>query len=320
MPDESSHRWNWINAFLTAALNAAIAHSSRTPGQIPETLGEFITDYVKTVRSGLRPPYPAITRKPGELEYIFHLESELWGSDWKHYVRFFATEESRNCQPLQTFHFALAFFTIERCLALFLPDEKKKWGERGRASRRRDLFGREHGVFSVNCPHCLEAMGPPFFLCADGKQATAVGTATTVWSKLTQTPVPPELRQFYRATSRYEHFAPILEAAFVRTHASHLPKALNKDKKPLPPGTRAWWYDVLWRYSESIRYGHLVPTSEACESPFFWNRSIRWFTSLTITGLLTIAAAAEPSVAGIWESCRRKNPVLGGVFEGVARL
>lgn len=317
MPCESIRRWNWINAFLAAALNATMEYCNNAPRN-DLTFQEFISNYVNLVRDRLRCPFPDVTFELGELAYVFQLEGELWGSDWEIYTSLFPTEEHERRQPLQTFHLVLAFFTIERCLAAFQPPERK--ANTGRKGRRRDLFGLELGVFSVSCPHCLEAMGPPFFLCADGKQATAVGTATTVWSKLTQTPVPPELRQFYRATSRYEHFAPILKAAFVRTHASHLPKALNKDKKPLPPGTRAWWYDVLWRYSESIRYGHLVPTSEACESPFFWNRSIRWFTSLTITGLLTIAAAAEPSVAGIWESCRRKNPVLGGVFEGVARL
>lgn len=320
MPDELSHRWNWINAFLTAALNAAIAYSSKTPGQIPGTLGEFITDYVNTARRGLKAPFPAITLKPGELEYVFHLESELWGSDWKHYVHFFATKGSRSCQPLQTFHFALAFFTIERCLALFLPAQQRL-SKSGRTGRRRDLFGWEHGVFSVQYPHCLEVMGPPFFLCADRRQANAVGTATTLWSDLARTPVPPELQQFYLATSRHEHFTQILETAFVQARVSYLTKALpRRGKKRLPPGTRAWWYDVLWRYSESIRYGDLVPTSEACQRPFFWNRSVRWFTSLTITGLLTIAAESEPSVRNIWESCRRKNPVLGGVFEGVARL
>lgn len=317
MPCESIRRWNWINAFLAAALNATMEYCNNAPRN-DLTFQEFISNYVNLVRDRLRCPFPDVTFELGELAYVFQLEGELWGSDWEIYTSFFPTEEHERRQPLQTFHLVLAFFTIERCLAAFQPPERK--ANTGRKGRRRDLFGWEHGVFSVRYPHCLEAMGPPFFLCANTSGAIGVGQATDLWLELRERPVPDRLQEFYAATSGYQHFAPILEKALINTRKDYLPKVLPKDGRRLPHGTRAWWYDVLWRYSESVRYRLIMPAPEAQERPFFWNRSIRWFTSLTITGLLTIAAESEPSVRNSWESCRRRNPVLGGVFEGVARL
>lgn len=144
MFSETVQRWNWINAFLTASLHAAIADLSRELSP-SFSFKDFIQVYSERLSNELpvidSKDLPSITLQKDELLYIFHLESELWGHDWERYYLFLEGDRSssKNGQPiLQTFHFVLAFYMIERCLCLFQSPDRRTSSRKG---RRRDLFG-----------------------------------------------------------------------------------------------------------------------------------------------------------------------------------
>ena len=138
-----------------------------------------------------------------------------------------------------------------------------------------------------------------------------------------EVPVPEPLQAFYHRTSngQHHHFAPILERSFIRARADFLVQKFKRsNKKRLPSGTYAWWYDVLWHYSESMRYRAVQPSHHAQTRPFFWNRSIRWFASMTVTGLLNIVARRVSLVKTEWQRMQQRHPVLGPLYAGVTRF
>jgi len=122
------------------------------------------------------------------------------------------------------------------------------------------------------------------------------------WNKVKNRRIHPNLQSFYKATTSKTHFSEILEASFIRTRKDHLTRFLSSKKKKskrLPRKLRAYWYDVLWNYSESIRYHLIIPTDQALTNPFYWNRSLRWFTSATITGLLNILSISNSNIRDV---------------------
>jgi len=323
MFDEAVQRWNWINAFLTASLHAAIANLGQQPTPI-FTFKDLMQEYIGRLHNALSglslSRIPQFLGEDNEIEYIFQLESEVWGNDWEHYF-FFFDNSGQNQRPIpQTFSFVISFYAIERCLATFQQPERRI-NSVGRKGRRRDLFGYENGIFSVQYPHILDLMGPPFYLRANTVKTETSNWSWGSWQSLKAVNIPSNLQEFYRTTSRHAHFTDILEASFVSTRKTHLPASLRKNsQKRLPRQTRAWWYDVLWKYSESLRYNRVLPSKIVQENPFFWNRSVRWFTSLTLTGLLSILAKNSPVITNAWQSISIQNTVLSNLYHGIHRF
>jgi len=323
MFDEATRRWNWINAFLTASLHAAIVDLNRRPTPT-FTFKDLIQEYIGRLRNALSQlsfsKIPQNSGEKDEIEYIFHLESEVWGNDWERYFSFFDSSGQSQQPILQTFHFVISFYAIERCLSTFQPLQRRAKGT-GRKGRRRDLFGYENGIFSAQYPHILDLMGPPFYLRANTVKIETSDGSLGAWQSLKAVSIPPNLQEFYKATSGRTHFTDILEVSFVSTRKTHLLANLREKKqKRLPRQTRAWWYDVLWKYSESLRYNRVLPSRIVQEYAFFWNRTLRWFTSLTLTGLLYIAAQYNRKVGNAWQFISIQNSVLRNLYEGINRF
>lgn len=314
-------RWNWINGWLTAALHACIESLDL---QVNDKLaiGQLIRAYSHTVRNKLTSL--SLNRdlmvQDWEIEYIFHMEEELWGVDWQDYLNFFPPSHYQQ-KLLQTFHFVLAFYIIERCLKMLLDESelnrityKKKEQKRYQISRktlRRCVFGSQNGLLTAQFPEMLFAMGPPFFLAATTCRTEVVGGHQKDWECLRSAPC--RLSHFYRTVTGKSHFCEVIEKALIATRRDHVVKSLKRDKK-LPPKTRAYWYDVLWHYSESIRYNPLWLPSQAKQKPYYWNRSIRWFTSIVITGLLLLAQRSGAPVGSVWKTRAKRElgKALGG--------
>lgn len=320
MFNKSIQRWNWINAFLTASLHASISGAEQQVNPF-FSFGDFLNGYSKRVNDRLQvitnDDIPLnITFEEEELAYIFHLESELWGVDWKKYVNFFS-DNSTSCVLLRTFDFVLSFFVIERALSLFIPNNLS------RKQNRQYLFGYQDGLFSVKYPRLLKIMGAPFYLYANTSKTFPLQDCHVHWSRVKLTPISTEIESFYISNTTYKHFSKIIEAAFINTRKTHLTSQLSREKKKktkVLKNVKAWWYDVLWNYSESIRYHPVLPSEKSLENPFYWNRSVRWFTSLTLTGLLLILNRCNSKVNQVWSSCVQKNEVLQRVFDGVDRF
>ena len=122
---------------------------------------------------------------------------------------------------------------------------------------------------------------------------------------------------FYEFTTGKRFPWKILEASFLRTRQD-LCRLLNLNRKKVgnPRKIRAWWYDVFWKYSESVRYNPLAITHISRFHPFYWNRTIRWLTSLLITGLMFFVhlGSSNDRILTLWRSECSRNPILRGIY------
>jgi len=298
---EANRRWKWINGWLTAALHACIASLNLKPDK-NLTISVLLSTYSKKVQNKLKNvPVEQVTADDWEINYIFQLEEELWGPDADRYQTFLPRDDKSTdkgkVELLQTFHFVLLFYIVERCLKLFVaPKERYQVGRKG---LRRRVFGQEDGLLSKRVPGAAQAMGLPFSLTGLAWTVEVVGLAQREWDALKRSRMPDSLAKFYKATTGKEHFSDILEAALKQARRDHLKKAFGNKGKRLEKGVRAWWYDVLWHYSESIRYHALMPSDVG--NPFYWNRTVRWFGSVIVTGLLLVAGHMGAPVNKVWQ-------------------
>lgn len=308
-------RWDWINGWLTAALHSVVAWTAvRVDHGL--SVDRFLEAYSRKVRGRVRSGTSGPPVEEWEIDYVFQLEEELWGVDWADYRLFFGKPGQR-VELLETFKFVLAFYIAERCLKLLAEQ-----GERYRLSRgklRRRMFGSDGGVFTVEEPWAAEAMGPPFCLRGETTKVSAGSGAEREWKMLRGVAVPSELKEFYKAVTRKEHFTQIVETGLIRTRRDHLVKAFRRPRSArLPGGTKAWWYDVLWHYSESVRYHPLAPSSVSLRQPFHWNRTVRWLTSVLVSGLLLVAAERGAPVREVWH--RRSGRAVWRSLGGAGRF
>lgn len=294
----AGRRWNWINGWLTAALHACIGAMNLRPNNTL-SIDELLSTYSQEMRRKLQnvPVSQPVEVEEWELKYIFHLEEELWGPDADTYRTFFPSTGGTNAVLLQTFHFVLLFYIVERCLELFVKREDRHQIGHGRL--RRKIFGHEDGLLSKRALGATQAMGLPFSLVGQTSSVEVVGSSQSEWDALKRLYVPKPLKRFYQKTTGKSHFADILEAALKQARRDFLREKFGKSGKRLDAGVRAWWYDVLWRYSESVRYHALIPV--VVSSPFYWNRAVRWFGSVIITGLLLVADHMGAPVMDVWQ-------------------
>lgn len=308
---------------MTASLNATLASANMGVRDLTfETLnGAHVTTVLSKLASITGLPRAHIDKD--DLEYLFHLEAELWGIDHSQYVGFFQDGGvGQSCAPLQTCLFAHAFFLLERWLHVFIPAASR--ASKGRPGMRRDLFGKDRGILTVRHKDCLAALGPPYNLVASPTTVTPVqsqvGTSNE-WTTLRNVPVPDSLRSFYRSVSKHDHFVDIIESSF-KSSRSKLPRHLVKrprDRRELRRESRgliATWYDVLWMYSESVRYRPIWPSQASLGQPFYWNRSLRWCTSTILSGIICLVRKANPrlDIGSPWNKAIATNPLLGSVF------
>ncbi len=174
MPTEAIKRWNWLNGYCTAFLHVVLndINLSITPSlTFCEAWQQFVHCLAKRYEDRGRPALPPVdTPTEEEIHYLFHLASELWGSDWHMYSTFFPKQNGGD--PIwQTFHFAMAFYLVERWLYLFMSAEKRK---ASRGARRRFLFGIEGGAFSVHHRDAFACLGLPFAIVGSTQRAKGV--------------------------------------------------------------------------------------------------------------------------------------------------
>ena len=309
--EEAQRRWNWINGWLTAALHACIEGVGLEPRE-DLTIRELLEVYAEQVRRRLQDAQEqGVRAQTWEIEYIFQLEEELWGSDAETYETFFPKGRGKNELPLQTFHFVLLFYILERCLKLFIREAERY--KIGHGKLRQEIFGHEKGLFSEQAVWATQAIGLPFSLLGSSSRVEELCSTGGAWEALKRCQVPKKLEEFYFATTGKKHFAEVLEAALKQARKDHLRKKFGRTGKRLRTGVRAWWYDVLWHYSESVRYHALVPSGMTMQQPFYWNRTVRWFGSVALTGLLLVAEQMGVGVGRVWERrSGRITQLLGG--------
>ncbi len=290
------HRWRWLYRFARAALH--IVRQTYAP-RGPFAFTDLAHAYLSTVSHALdraRPCLPRLQPDPKSLRqhlpYLYQLEAELWGPEGEAYRH----ENTAPAQPfLRTFHLPLAFFLMERWLNAAWPREQHM----GRGAQRRRLFGLKDGVFARRCPAAWDALGLPFAVRANTRRV-----------------LPPEPLQV-----DWDHLdaeaARIVAAALVRTRQK-LPTKIRGWPRRVQ-GAAAWWYDVWWVYSESLRY-HPLEVTFTPDEVVVWNRALRWLTSLWILGLGQVLYHAlppedRPLLRTAWHTMHTAQPVLAAVYD-----
>jgi len=307
-------RFGWINAFMTASLNALLVNSNMS---VSSTLGfqdvnrRYIDKVLQHTANVTRFPEAHFERR--EVDYLFHLESELWGSDCERYLRFYEPTKKKGYCVLQTFLLPQAFILLERWLHGFLTLKRRI--HRGRPAKRRLLFGKDQGIFTVKHKECLAALGAPYCLLATRAQVRG----SSEWMRLKASEIPSELLNFYRASTGCDHFCRIIESSFKGCRRK-LPRRIFPPPKAIrhteTRGLKATWYDIMWGYSESVRYHPLCPSDTLLDKPYFWNRSVRWCTSIMISGLMCLIRKRSPKrmLTDAWLASLKKNQVLKTTF------
>ena len=300
------HRWLWLYRFVTAALRLALhalGFSAKQQGNL--TFAAVAQRYIARVSQRLTVARPCLAALQPDashlaqhLPYLFHLEAELWGVDGENYIT--RTPQDAETEFLfQTFRLPMAFFVAERWLNAAWP----RSADEGRGSQRKRLFGRKDGLFSTRCPAAWHALGLPFALRADTQRVIAPDGLTREWARLAR----------YRVSQ-------VVAAALVNTRKK-LPHKIRAWPKRAR-GIFAWWYDVWWVYSESVRYRPLHVDKLDTWSPtnaFHWNLSLRWLTSLWLLGIGQIVfhslpPAERPLLTAIWDDALARWPVLARVY------
>ena len=311
---QAKRRFNWINGFVTAWLNAIICEctsgvrSDLTFRRLYETFMARLQE-----RAALYDELSIASESfvKAHVRYLFHLESEMWGADYEQYLKFFQSPDGF-CGVLQTFLLPHSFFLIERWLELLV----RRGESEGCGSFRRKLFCKE-GLFSEKYPYMPEIMGFPYCFAWKSPQ-NIIGKSRLEVHRRNE--VPATLKDFYSATTRKEHYCEIIEAAFKRTKpklSNHLFRRRGDDRRKRARRLTVYFYDVWWIYSESMRYKSINIAKQCLENPFHWNRSIRWVTSLTISALLWFLSQnpnARATLESAWKDSQNKSQILKDVF------
>jgi hypothetical protein len=290
---------------MTASMNAVLAEL-KIPLRPSLTFRAVNKKYLVNLQKATSQigRFPRFYLTNPELEYLFHLESELWGSRCGHYLPLIGKSIPRYC-VLETYRFTEAFFLLERWLSGFCHVSS-----RSRRPYRDALFDSNTGIFTKQFRDCLAALGAPYNLLSS--PTTVRPILGQSWTSLSSAPVPSGLKAFYRRIG-HSHFVSIVESSFKRTTRKmrSSPKMRARARN-----LEATWYDVLWFYSESMRYRPLSPSRILTSRPFYWNRSVRWCASLLITGLLDLANRSDATgrIPALWRTFQSANPILKCVF------
>jgi hypothetical protein len=316
LPNVPQKRFDWINGFITAALNSVLQNSGIHPTTRLTFRGAnsaYLRNVVHAASSLLS--FPQLYLQPDQLDYLFHLESELWGRDCGAYLGFFEPSTQRSRFVLQTFLLPHAFILIERWFQAFLPPSTNL--TQGRPSKRRALFGHANGLFTVHFKDCLASLGAPYSLLASTTKVKDIAR-NDPWQTLRTMDAPLNMQIFYRNVCACPDPSPIIESSLKNARrklpdhifpGQHHTRAQTRDLK-------STWYDALWIYSESIRYHPLSLSQVSLNRPFYWNRSVRWCTSLLISGLLSLASKNDPyhRIRATWQNAQNRNRILWSVF------
>ena len=301
-------RFNWINGFVSAwlvSISYELGLTEELPfSQLHQRFCLSLQEKIQSTDSSLSTS--SLPHK--NIVYLFHLESELWGSEGEKYI---CPSRPLARDIAQTFLFPHSFFLLERWLELFVEREK----EEGRLKVRNKLFG-EKGFFSKECPQLLEFLGFPFhFVWCSPTKARQIQS----FQKHKEKEIPKNLSFFYKKTTGKTHYCEILEASFQSTKrklSRRISKRVKqKERRKVSRQLSVYFYDVWWMYSESMRYRDLALSPYLKDHPYHWNRVIRWATSLNISALCALLQAlTKNALSPFWKEAWNSNPILQSLF------
>lgn len=236
--------------------------------------------------------------------YLYDLEAELWGANFD---RFLDRNAISDDVALEPFRFVLLFYLIERALKLLLAHLCFLDYELGNLSHARirnaayaHLFERE----------CLARWFPfPFNLAAlthrlvhgdaDCLRHRAYGFVGNHFAVVGKT-----------------HYTQVVESALRQAVMWQRDRHTNRGQRPPRGSIRAFFFDPLWRYSESYRYRVPLASDYIRQNPFYWGLNLRWLGSafLCIIELWLYTLSAR-LIGEVWDTYAQqsRSPTLQAV-------
>jgi hypothetical protein len=201
-----------------------------------------------------------------DLFYLYDLEAELWGFNYVKYLDQTSPDEDVQLEP---FRFVLLFYLVERSIRLFLGHLKfldytssAISHSKIRNSLYTHLFDQDVLIRWFPFPFNLSALTTRvvtnnYDFCRH-KDYGCIGNHYSVVG--------------------HDHYADII--------CSSLRRAVSWQRKrhtnPKPGSIKAYFFDVLWRYSETYRYRVPLASDYLRENPFYWGLNLRWLGSAFI--------------------------------------
>ena len=204
--------------------------------------------------------------------YLYDLEAELWGVNFE---RFIDRTADNDVLAMEPFRFVLLFYLIERAVKLMLAHLRFVNYESGQISHARIRKAAHDHFFERDR---LARWFPfPFNLAA-------------LTHRLVHGNADFSRHQGYGFIGNHfvvvgkTHYTEVLEGALCqaarwqrRNHHT------DRRQRPRRGSIRAFFFDPLWRYSESYRYRVPIASDYIRENPFYWSLNLRWVGSAFLT-------------------------------------
>lgn len=233
--------------------------------------------------------------------YLYDLEAELWGPDFR---RFLNQTRPDSAVTLEPFRFVLFFYLAERALKLMLAHLGFLNYEQAKASHARIRDAAYNHFFEQ--ARLARWFPFPFNLTALSRRLVC---GHDDWRR----------HQDYRfagghfALVRKTHYTEVLESALCQAVSWQRERHTQQGQPPRPGALPAYFFDPLWRYSESYRYRLPLADDYLRQNPFYWNLNLRWLGSalLTLVELWLYTLSAQ-RLRQLWETYARQShsPVL----------
>lgn len=275
------HRFHWIHCYCEAMRLALV--NELTGGQ-PAQIGRFHTLMEKELAWWLAQlaGQPDLRRwlahKRGrgcywspllshDFYYLYDLEAELWGANLNQFMDSAGVNQQAALEP---FRFVLLFYLTERALKLllvhlgFLQYEQQNHSHaRIREAAYTHLFEQTRLARWLPFPFNLTALSRRL---VHGQEDYARHAAY-------------RLNRSHFRLVRKSHYTQVLESALCQAVSWQRERHTQQGYQPPQGSIRAFFFDPLWRYSESYRYRLPLAGDSLRRNPFFWGLNLRWLGS-----------------------------------------
>lgn len=236
--------------------------------------------------------------------YLYDLEAELWGIDFQ---RFLDQTHPDPTVVLEPFRFVLFFYLTERALKLMLAHLGFLNYEQVKPSHARIRDAAYNHLFEQT--HLARWFPFPFNLTALSKRLVH-GHAD--WLR----------HQRHRFAGSHfvmvgkTHYTEVLESALCQAVSWQRERHTQQGHSPRPGALPAFFFDPLWRYSESYRYRLPLAGDTLRQNPFYWSLNLRWLGS-ALLGLieLWLYTLSAQRLRTLWQTYAQqsRSPVLQAI-------
>ncbi|MFN8458225.1 MAG: hypothetical protein U0401_26835, partial [Anaerolineae bacterium] len=235
--------------------------------------------------------------------YLYDLEAELWGAN----LHQFLDHTRANELALEPFRFVLLFYLTERALKLWLAhlgffdyEQTSLSHARLRDLTYAQLF--EQARLGRWFPF-------PFNLTALSKRMVHGQADYTRHLSYT-------FAGSHFGVVRQSHYASVLASALTQAVSWQRQRRTDQGHPPAAGSLQAFFFDPLWRYSESYRYRLPLVGDYLRHNPFYWGLNLRWLGSSLLELLeLWLYSLSAQRMRSLWQEYARqsRSPALAAI-------